>query len=212
VARYGGRLAARARQALAQCGFPRGSEQVEEVVQEVYCRLLAGGGQRLTACRAASEGQVVSYLGRVVERVVFDQGRSERALKRGGGWRGRLAGAEAWTLAHRQIDPDGTPEDQLLAVERCRLILAEWRDMGRKTAGRRNLRILRLALVEGRSSREIAEILGALSPSTVDTVIHRLRRHLSSLGLALPRRSRVLGEPPPTAEAQPGATSRPAGV
>jgi DNA-directed RNA polymerase specialized sigma24 family protein len=196
VARYGGRLAARARQALRQSGYPQGKDQVQDVVQEVYCRLLAGGGHRLTACRAAEEGQVVSYLGRVVERVVIDQGRRDRAAKRGGGSRGRIAGAEAWSLLHGQADPRGTPEDRLLAAERCRLFFKEWRDLGRESTGRRNLRILRLALIEGRSSREIAKILGELSPSGVDTVIYRLRRHLSGLGVAVPRRPSFPGGRP----------------
>lgn len=192
VARYGSRLAVRARKALRQSGYSQARDHIQDVVQEVYCRLLDGGGRRLTACRGAEEGQVVSYLGRVVERVVLDQGRRDRAAKRGGGRRERLAGAEAWCLAFHQTDARGTPEDRLLAAERYQLFLKEWRDLGRQATGRRNLRILRLALLEGRSSREIAGMLGKLSPSGVDTVIYRLRRHLATtLGVALPRRPPV---------------------
>jgi len=206
VARYDGRLAVRARQALRESGYCQAKDHIQDVVQEVYCRLLDGGGRRLTACWAAGEGQVVSYLGRVVERVVLDQGRRDRAVKRGGGRRGWFACAEAWCLAFHQTDARGNPEDRLLAAERYRLLLQTWRDLSRQAAGRRNLRILELALIEGRSSREIAGILGELSPSGVDTVIYRLRRHLSAtLGVALPRRSPVLAPRAPTPPQPPPA-------
>jgi DNA-directed RNA polymerase specialized sigma24 family protein len=154
------------------------------VVQEVYCRLLAEDGRRLAACRARGEVQVISYLRRVVERVAIDQARRERAAKRGGGWRGRVS-AETWNLA----DPRANPEELLLAAERRRIFLEEWNKLVTPAAGQRNLRILHLALIEGRSSREIAAILGELSPSGVDTVVSRLRQHLARLGLPLPRRA-----------------------
>jgi RNA polymerase sigma factor (sigma-70 family) len=163
-------------------------DQVEDVVQEVYCRLLDGGGRRLTACHAESEGQAVSYLARVVERVVIDQVRKRLAAKRGAGRTVASAGPQAKRLLERKEDPAGTPEDRLLAAERRRLVLAHWRDIGSAPQGRRNLRILRLALIEGWSSREIARTLGKLAPSSVDSVVHRLRRRLSEEGVALPRR------------------------
>jgi RNA polymerase sigma factor (sigma-70 family) len=164
------------------------ADQVEEVVQEVYCRLLDGGGRRLSACHAESEGQAVSYLARVVERVVIDQVRKRLAAKRGAGQTVASAGPQAKRLLERKEDPAGTPEDRLLAAERRRLVLAHWRDIGSQPQGRRNLRILRLALIEGWSSREIARTLGKLAPSSVDSVVHRLRRRLSEEGVALPRR------------------------
>ena len=184
---YGGRLAARARWSLRQFGVAPRADQVEEVVQEVYCRLLDDDGRRLTACHAESEGQAVSYLARVVERVVIDQIRKRLAAKRGGGRTVGL-GPEERRLLECRADPAGTPEDRLLAAERRRLVLAHWRDIGREMQGRRNLRILRLALIEGWSSREIARTLGKLAPSSVDSVVHRLRRRLSEEGVALPRR------------------------
>jgi DNA-directed RNA polymerase specialized sigma24 family protein len=49
--------------------------------------------------------------------------------------------------------------------------------------------VLHLALYEGLSSREISERLGgALRPTSVDSLIFRLRRRLSRFGLPLPRR------------------------
>jgi RNA polymerase sigma factor (sigma-70 family) len=184
VRQYGGRLAAKARWSLQQFGVAPRADQVEEVVQEVYCRLLDDGGRRLRACRAESEGQAVSYLSRVVERVVIDQVRKRLAAKRGGGRTVPLGPEERRLLA----DPAGNPEDRLLAAERRRLVLAQWRHIGNEMQGQRNLRILRLALIEGWSSREIARSLGKLAPSSVDSVVHRLRCRLSDEGLALPRR------------------------
>ena len=187
VRRYGRRLAQRVRSTFYLFGeFPR-AEQVEEMVQEVYCRLLADGERRLAACRAEGEGQAVSYLSRVVERVVIDQFRRRRADKRGGGRLRPLASAEQRLL----YDPAGNPEERLLAAERRQLLLAQWREIAGEIQGERNLRILRLALLEGWSSREIAQELGKIRPSSVDSVVHRLRRRLAGEGVALPRRSTV---------------------
>ncbi len=187
VRRFGRRLEAKAWRALAQLGETPRADQVEEVLQEVYCRLL--DRDALTACRAANEGQAVSYLFRVVDSVVFDQMRRGRAAKRGGGWATRsMPSAAERRLLRSKVDPGGTPEDRLLAAEQRRLLFARWRDIGNEMQGERNLRILRLALIEGWSSREIART-HKLSPSSVDTVVHRLRRRLSEDGYALPRRT-----------------------
>jgi RNA polymerase sigma factor (sigma-70 family) len=187
VRRFGGRLEAKAWRALAQLGETPRADQVEEVLQEVYCRLL--DRDALTACRAANEAQAVSYLFRVVESVVFDQLRLGRAAKRGGGWAARsMPSAEERRLLRSKVDPGGTPEDRLLAAEQRRLLFARWRDIGNEMQGERNLQILRLALIEGWSSREIGRT-HKLAPSSVDTVVHRLRRRLSEDGYALPRRT-----------------------
>jgi RNA polymerase sigma factor (sigma-70 family) len=195
---YSGRIKARARRALLKLDLNPRAELVEDVVQETYCRLLDEGGRRISACRAASEGEVVNYLGQVVERVVIDQLRRQLSQKRGGNRVLRIDGEVERRCAARLVDPRGTPEDHLLAAERRRLLFSGWREIGREPAGARNLRILRLAFVEGRSSREIARALGKIAPSSVDSVVHRLRRRLSEEGMALPRRSPyhpVPGEP-----------------
>ncbi len=84
ISRYGTGLKARVRRALRRTGMrPRG-ELIEEIVQEVYCRLLAGGSWRLRQCRATSQYQVSAFLGKVAERVALDHVRAARAQKRGG--------------------------------------------------------------------------------------------------------------------------------
>src|ERR1700676_5290247 len=84
IGRFGAGLKARVGSVLRRCGVRPRDEHVEEIVQEVYCRLLAGGSRRLRRCRATSESQVGAYLGRVAERVALDQLRAARAQKRGG--------------------------------------------------------------------------------------------------------------------------------
>jgi hypothetical protein len=68
--------------------------------------------------------------------------------------------------------------------------------MGGVLGGRGTVRILRLALFDGWTSREIARHLGGrLTATCVDSRLHRVRRLLAGLGLELPRR----GAPPPGA-------------
>jgi DNA-directed RNA polymerase specialized sigma24 family protein len=84
ISRYATGLKARVRRALRRTGVrPRG-DLIEEIVQEVYCRLLAGGSWRLRQCRATSQYQVSAFLGKVAERVALDHVRAARAQKRGG--------------------------------------------------------------------------------------------------------------------------------
>ena len=56
----------------------------------------------------------------------------------------------------------------------------------------RNLRVLRWALVEGWSSREIVRAEGGrMAVSTVDTLVHRARRRLA-VGQGLPSRTAAM--------------------
>lgn len=189
VARYDRPLASAVRRALARLGAPVRRDVVEEMVQEVYCRLLEHHSRR-GGFRRSSDREVVGYLGRVARSVVIDQLRTARAAKRGGDWhRVTVAGGEGHAV-DRLADPAASPEDRLLARERRRLFLTRCRRCaGSGAQGRRNLRILELALLEGWSSREISRAMGgALRPSSVDTLIHRLKRRLATVGLAVPRR------------------------
>jgi RNA polymerase sigma factor (sigma-70 family) len=191
VGRYGATLEGQVRRSLHNAGFSLAPEQVEERVQEVYCRLVKGGSGRLRLLRRWSERQVVAYLARIAERVVVDELRAKAAIKRGG-LRVAFAGCLG-RLADRIADPRGNPEEQYMLAEGRRLLLERCRRLAQSMIWRhdreRCLRVLRLALLEGWSSREIARAEGGkLAPSSVDTLVHRARRRLARSGLQVPNR------------------------
>lgn len=195
VARYGGLLRAQVRRTLLSMKLKPYDDLVEEQVQEVYYRLLLGGPQRLRLLRRWSDRRVVAYLCRMAESVVVDEVRAKAAVKRGEGWGlwwdGGLPG-----IPWNAVDPRGTPEDQALLSERRHLLLRGCRRMARSMMNEedrgRCLRVLRLAILEGWSSREIARAEGwALAASTVDTLVHRARRRLARGGVELPDRRRT---------------------
>ena len=193
VARFHSRLVTAVRRALLRQGqqSPTGAHEpgVEDLVQEVYCRLL-GDGSRQRRFRGSSEGQLMTYLQRVVLSVVVDARREALAAKRRGGQR------LLW-LDWRQAPATGAgeesgPEDRLLVGERRRAFLAICRRALGRRANATTLRIARQALLEGWTSREIAADLGGeLGVAGIDSIIHRLRRNLAAQGIALPRRDRL---------------------
>ena len=193
VRSHGERLEIRIRYVLRQAGIEPPPERVEEMVQEVYFRLLTRGAERLDGCRIRSERLPAAYLSRIADRVASDELRAWQAGKHG---RVRLIpfGCREGLLAERAADPDANPEDRVLRAEGRKLFLARCRAVAARALGRenrrRNLRILHLAFIEGWTSREIARAEGGrLAPSTVDTVVSRARRLLERrLGVALPSR------------------------
>ena len=191
VARFHSRLVIAVRRSLLRLGGPGAeAEPAEDLVQEVYCRLLGGGGSgRPRQFRGSSEAQLMSYLQRVAVSVVVDAHRATLAQKRAGG---RLVVLEEWRLTPLSGFNDVIgPEDRLLAGERRRDFLQICRRALGRNATAETLRIARLALLEGWTSREIAAVLGGgLSVAAVNTIIHRLRRKLVGHGVELPRRDR----------------------
>ncbi|MFY9822207.1 MAG: hypothetical protein WAM82_12565, partial [Thermoanaerobaculia bacterium] len=103
VGRYGHHLQGQVRWSLYRAGLSPEPDQVEDRVQEVYCRLLLGGTLLLRRFRSWSELQVVRYLGRTAQRVVCDERRAAQAVKRGAGFEIALAGRLA-ELADRVVD------------------------------------------------------------------------------------------------------------
>jgi DNA-directed RNA polymerase specialized sigma24 family protein len=163
-------------------GIPPEPEQIDERAQEVYCRLLTGGPRRLRQLRHWNEGQVVTYLSRVIQGVLADEIRARAAVKRGGGCRivSRLC-----EIAERAVDPRGTPEDDALLREGRRVVLARCRSLLDPNLGqedrRRSLRILRRALLDGWTGEEIRQAEGGrLAASTIHSLVHRVRRRLVS--------------------------------
>ncbi|HEY4592235.1 MAG TPA: hypothetical protein VIJ61_07495 [Thermoanaerobaculia bacterium] len=195
VGRYGHHLHGQVRWSLYRAGLSPEPDQVEDRVQEVYCRLLLGGTLLLRQFRRWSELQVVRYLRRTVRRVVCDEKRAARAVKRGAGFEIALAGRLAG-LANRVVDSRGTPEELAILAEARRVLLARCRMVAAAAMcpddRQRNLRVLRWAFVEGWSSQEIVRAEGGrMAISSVDTLVHRARRRLA-IGKGLPSRTSAL--------------------
>jgi RNA polymerase sigma factor (sigma-70 family) len=183
IRRYGRRLELGVRRGLRRAGMQAAPERVEELLQEVYCRLLERGGQALARFHGDSEGEASAYLGRLAENVVLDWVRSSLAQKRAA-----HAAAESELLARRRRASGPSPEEATLLGECRRLLAARCREaVGRHAA--RQLWVLRLALLEGWSSREIAAAThGELRPGSIDSLVARVRRRLAAQGCELPRR------------------------
>jgi RNA polymerase sigma factor (sigma-70 family) len=179
VRRHGDKLRYRVVRVLLRIGERPRPDQVEELMQEVYCRLLERGVDLLKG-RAGRQGEVVAYLCKVVSSVVIDRVREERARKRG---RARLVDAGRYGLhfLDRLTAGDPTVEQDLMTRERRHLLLERCNRSPSPACRRRNAWILRMALFEDWRSREIAGALGGrLSPSSVDSLVHRAVRRLTA--------------------------------
>ena len=162
--------------------------EVDELVQEVYCRLLVS---RLPIeIGDWTPRQLWAFLQRVVRNVIVDEVRCRCAKKRGGPAQGdgdarqqNAGGTHPLSMGiaeHRAPGP--TPEERLLARERAGALRRRVHELGGPEHGARNLRILELAAVEGCTAAEISRRLaGALTASSIHTVLHRLRHQLAAM-------------------------------
>ncbi len=192
VARHSPRLCASIRGALRRAGIEPQTEDVEEIAQESYYRLLASG--RLEPERGGELG-LSAFLARVGERLAFDTVRRDRAAKRGFGKLRGLADIGPDRLAACCVDRSPSPERTLLANEHWRETVVRWREIvGGRTPGR-DVVIVSLGLA-GWSSRQISVACsGRLLPTTIDSIVGRTRLRLAEAGVALPARPRgVRGE------------------
>lgn len=190
VHRFHPRLVAAVQRTLLRLDARSGDDdRVEDLVQEIYCRLLAGGRRNLQRFQGETEAELVVYLQRIAASVVVDRRRVALAGKRWGGV--RVTYEEWFTVTLRQGVDRESPEERLLARERRREFLLVCRSaLGRRSTAT-TLRIARLALLEGWTSREIAAGLdGQMGVAGIDSVIYRLRRSLAQRGIDLPRRDR----------------------
>ncbi len=191
VRRLGGRLAGVVQRHLRRTLGHARPDEVDDLLQEVWCRVFERCRPRLARLWAHSEEQAFAYLARVARNLVVDRVRSECAAKRGGGWRrdqGDPGGADPLDDV---IDPGDSPEVRLRAREARRVFRRRCRPhLGRCPAqARRNLFIVERALLAGWSSRQIAHALdGELAPSSIDSLVHRVRRSLAAEGTVLERR------------------------
>ena len=159
---------------------------LEGLVQDVYCRLLR---QPPSKFDHKSDPEFWSYVSRTAIHLVIDR---QRAFLR---QRQELAeprtpSALSWANP-KDRQPEDTPEDRLLHQDRYRRLLHLASEVVRPGHQRVEVEALRLALLEGYSSREIAcASRGHLRPQRVDRLVYRFRCHLHGLGLGpLPRRT-----------------------
>jgi RNA polymerase sigma factor (sigma-70 family) len=189
VDRFGGRLMLGVVRAMRRYGARLSRDDREDLVQDVYCRLLQKRSRGLRSCRGKGEQQVAAYLARVAESVVVDKLRADAAAKRGRTLLIERIGERDAERSLRVAIADHSPEERLLAQERRRRFLVHCRAAVGRRKRERNLQILYLALLEGCSSKEICHRLGeGLTPTGVDSMMHRLRKKLADRGLRVPRR------------------------
>lgn len=188
--RLQGRLLSGVRRGLARAGVKPAVDRVEDLLQEVYCRLLERQRSALRACRGGSEGEIAAFLMRVAENVTLDALRREAAVKRGG--------KELVLSAHESVVQDRLASSELEAEERIHL--ARLRERFRRCCRElchdspRNRRIVEAAFLEGWTSPEIVRGLASeLKVASVDSLLHRVRRRFAEHGIELP--SRFAGRP-----------------
>lgn len=190
--RYGSRLRAVARRIFHRAGLAEIAHESEDLVQETWCRLYQAWGPRLSL--RAGEPALYSYLVRTIRNLAVDRARAHRAQKRGGGLRRLEApqgfrGEAGLDCCGELMDAGPTPEEEAMRRQSRRIFRQRCRPYTSQSRRRRDLAVVELALVDGWSSREIADALrDPMSPSAIDTLIHRVRRGLAGEGLELPPR------------------------
>ena len=191
---YGQRLRAEVRAALIRAGAFPARDLLDDLAQEVLCRLLERDRRALADFRGASAGEAAQYLRRVVASVVVDALRAAAAAKR----RPACDPVSLETFAEDTLycgDRRGCPEARALAREELRVLFRRVRRLLGARATPDRLRALRLALVVGLSSREVAARLGGgWTEGAVDSLIYRLRRRLAGAGWPAPARRDAPGD------------------
>ena len=159
----------------------------EDLLQEVYCRLLEGGAQHLKRCRERDEVAIRAFLARLARNAAIDHLRWRRTVKRGR--RSLVSGDLAQRRFEQAANREPSAEDRLIMRQQGRSFLRACRRIGGCRTADRNVRVLALAFLGGLSSREIAQHLGrSLSPGSIDSLISRARKKLAAAGVALASR------------------------
>jgi len=165
---------------LARTGMATRHEQVDDLIQDAYCRLFDRYGHDLTPLLVAREAPRSSYLRQTAWSVVRDAMRRERAVKRGWGVTVSMEIDQEARLAARYPAPDRSPEQRTLARVGYRHALKQLQGyLDRSLRGRRDLTVLLLYTLNDCSYEEIARALpGNITPSGICTLISRLRLRL----------------------------------
>jgi RNA polymerase sigma factor (sigma-70 family) len=177
MVRFGARLESGARRALRRAGMEVRREVLEDLLQDVSARLWERRASALCRFRGTTEAEAACYLRRLAENAATDSLRLWSAQKRRA--RQPPRGGEG-ALLERIDDRVPDPEQWTLQRERRRWLLAQLRALCGGRNARRNAWILRRALVDGWTPREIAGALGSRSAETaIQALVNRARRRLA---------------------------------
>ena len=185
--RYGRRIRDAVRRALRRLDDRFAEPDLDELVQELYCRLLTARGRRFCG---RTEPELWGYLTRVAGSLVLDHRRAACAGKRRqelvtNGWdEDAYDGPQPTPRA-----PQPSPEELAVWNDALRFFLDRCRRAARGTREATKMRVVRLAFFEGQSSREISRLLaGDLTPGQVDSLLYRIRQCLARDGIHIPHR------------------------
>jgi DNA-directed RNA polymerase specialized sigma24 family protein len=209
--RYGPRIRYLIHLVAAEHGLQPSPPEVEELSQELYLYWLGRG--------SSFQGRTVhhfwKFVSSSVRHLVIDQVRRVTAHKRSpacdpwlptvsldeleAGTAGPSLLPAASALSTPFVLPTwprgGSPESHLIARQESDLLRRRFAEQCRMVVDEeRGVEVMALTLLDGHSSREVSRALRrsgrAVCESTIDSWVHRLRRHLESAGRKLPRRPR----------------------
>lgn len=187
VESHAGRIRHEIRIHLRGQGEPCHHDRIDDLLQDVWCRLLSRENRSRPGPRLHRDGETATYLRRVAHSVVLDRLRAERAVSRRPGM---LVSID--DIATPEVcwsDRRYCPERRAAARATLRAYLALCRSLLGPAATRPRMRAIRLAWVVGLPSVEVARQLGAgWTPTRVDSLLHRVRGRLAARGVRLPRR------------------------
>lgn len=138
-------------------------EELDDLRQEVWVRLLARQGAALKAFRADHPGALRVFLGRIARSVAIDHGRARRP---------------AADVPSQLADPRPGPD---AGVDRARIAAALDKAAADGEHPARDRDILRLHFEEGHTPTEIAGMGLGLSVRGVEAVLRRARERLKAL-------------------------------
>jgi len=143
-------------------------EELDDLRQEVWARLLARDAAALRDFRAENSGALGLFLAQVARRVAIDHQRARRARPPSSG------GVEPDALEHEGASPESALGD---AQARSRLLRA----LDEVAGSARDRDILRLHYEAGLSAAEIAQMGLGLEVRGVEAVLRRAREKVVSL-------------------------------